>query len=69
MKNLMKSKKADRTQILKIGSGGYFGGTMSGNDPVTVSRANALHMTPESAIQHRHLLTSWGLEAEIEAAK
>jgi len=67
MKNITKAKRAARTQILNLGNGRYFGGTMSGKRPVTVSRANALHMTPESARQHQHLLSSWGLDAKIES--
>jgi hypothetical protein len=67
MKNLTKSKKSLRTQILLVKSGRYFGGTLSGRQAVTVSKANALTMTPESAEQHKCLLNSWGYSTTIES--
>ena len=67
MKNLTKSKKSLRTEILRMEDGKYFGGTLSGRRAVTVGRANALTMTPESAKQHKWLLDSWGYVATIES--
>ena len=66
MKNLTKSKKSLRTETLHFGGGRYFGGTLSGRIPVTVGRANALAMTPESSKQHKWLLESWGHKVTVE---
>tara|TARA_R110000772_G_scaffold31296_1_gene77371 strand:+ start:532 stop:753 length:222 start_codon:yes stop_codon:yes gene_type:complete len=67
MRYIIKAKKSLRTEILRMEDGLYFGGTLSGRRPVTVSRANALTLTTESAEQHKWLLASWGHEATIES--